>query len=152
MTTTIQPGADSCHTTISADENGQNTYTIQSSLNFVNPLPRHGAQETYFCDKMVKVKLSCPKKYIDYSIGKKTEDETNKIICVMEGGYGPALFAIAPARVQPQICGLNIALYRSDSQYSVTPYDEAIFDADNKLEAYGKSVPMVKAMIEKHNY
>ena len=139
-TTNITPAANSCHTTISADENGQNTYTIQSSLNFVTPPPSVGAEETYFCDKMVKVKLSCPKKYIDYSIGKR-EDETNKIICVMEGGYDPALFAIAPAPAgaPPQICGLNIALYRSDSQYSVTPYDEAFFGVHNTLKAKGTS-------------
>lgn len=143
-TTNITPVANSCHTTISADENGQNTYTIQSSLNFVTPPPLvgagAGAEETYFCDKMVKVKLSCPKKYIDYSIGKR-EDETNKIICVMEGGYDPALFTIAPApaRAPPQICGLNIALYRSDSQYSVTPYDEAFFGVHNTLKAKGTS-------------
>jgi hypothetical protein len=148
-TINITPDATNCRTTISADENGQNTYTIQSSLNFVTPPPNATAQETYFCDKMVKVKLSCPKKYIDYSIG-KPEDNKNKIICVMEGGYGPALFAIAPALATalPQICGLNIALYRSDSQYSVTPYDKAFFGGDNTLKVEGKSVPTVK-VIEK---
>ena len=141
-TTNITPASGCCSTVITPDESGANSYTIETSLNFVTPPGTVTAPgvvlDTYFCDQMVKVKLSCPKKYIDYS------GNYIPISCEMEGGYSPAPFAVQPATTLPKICGLNIALFRNDSQYSVTPYDEAFFGDNNVLSAIGTSKAMTK--------